>query len=115
MTLQLVNPAVNYLPPRLVEPPPYGYVHIGAAVEPPKGRAPFPGRSARKKELLGRLASIAGRLTQHPDVVRATVYRASLIPPLGGPGVTASFDVAVLVETTSPATNGPFAAMYWQT
>ena len=104
MTLQLVDPRANYEPPHFIQPPSYGYVHIGAAVEPPKGRAPFPGRSPRKRQLLSRLASLARSLTQHPDVVRATVYQASLIPPLGGPGVVAAFDVAVLVETTSVAT-----------
>ena len=33
MTLQLVDPRANYEPPHFIEPPPYGYVHIGAAVE----------------------------------------------------------------------------------
>jgi hypothetical protein len=104
MSLQLMNQESKYAPPRFVEPPPYGYVHLGAVVEPPKGRAPFPANSRRKKELLRRLASLAVKLGQHPEVVRATVYRARLIPPIGGPGTGASFDVAVLVETTSPAT-----------
>ena len=104
MSLQLMNQESKYAPPRFVEPPPYGYVHLGAVVEPPKGRAPFPANSSRKKELLSRVASLAVKLGQHPEVVRATVYRARLIPPIGGPGAAASFDVAVLVETTSPAT-----------
>jgi hypothetical protein len=104
MSPQLINQESKYAPPRFVEPPPYGYVHLGAVVEPPKGRAPFPGSSSRKKELLSKLASLAVKLGQHPEVVRATVYRARLIPPIGGPGAAASFDVAVLVETTSPAT-----------
>jgi hypothetical protein len=104
MSVQVINPESKYSPPRFAEPPPYGYVHIGAVVEPPKGRAPLPGRSSRKHQLLSRLASLASKLAEHPDVVRATVYRARLIPPLGAPGATASFDVAVLVETTSPAT-----------
>jgi hypothetical protein len=99
-----MNQASKYAPPRFVEPPPYGYVHLGAVVEPPKGRTPFPGRSSRKTELLNRLAALATTLGHHPEVVRATVYRARLIPPIGGPGAAASFDVAVLVETTSPAT-----------
>jgi hypothetical protein len=104
MSVQQVNPESRYSPPPFVDPPPYGYVHLGASVEPPKGRAPFPGRSRHKKELLSRLSSLAVRLAELPEVVRATVYRARLIPPLGGPGAAASFDVAVLVETTSPAT-----------
>jgi hypothetical protein len=103
MTLQLVNPTTKYSPPHLIEPPPYGYVHIGAVVEPPKGRVPFPGRSAHKKQLLRRLAALAARLSEHPEVVRATAYRATLIPPIGSSGPTAAFDVAVLVEATSPA------------
>jgi hypothetical protein len=104
MSLQLMNQESKYAPPRFVGPPPYGYVHLGAVVEPPRGRAPFPANSSRKKELLSRLASLAVKLGQHPEVVRATVYRARLIPPIGGPGIAASFDVAVLIETTAPAT-----------
>jgi hypothetical protein len=103
MSVHQVNPESTYSPPPFVDPPPYGYVHLGAVVEPPKGRAPFPGSSKHKRQLLSRLASLADELGRHPDVVRATVYRARLIPPLGGPGA-ASFDVAVLVETSSPAT-----------
>jgi hypothetical protein len=104
MSLQVMNQESKYPPPRFVEPPPYGYVHLGAVVEPPKGPTPFPSRTGRKKELLRRLAALAVKLGQRPEVVRATVYRARLIPPIGGPGAAASFDVAVLVETTSPAT-----------
>jgi hypothetical protein len=103
MSLQMMNQESKYASPRFVEPPPYGYVHLGAVVEPPKGRTPFPGRSSGKKELLSRLGSLAVKLGQHPEVVRATVYRARLIPPIGGPGTAASFDVAVLVETASRA------------
>jgi hypothetical protein len=104
MSTETVNQEPNYSPPPFVEPPPYGYVYLGAVVEPPKGRAPFPGRSTHKKQLLRRLASLAAELGRNPDVVRATVYRAKVIPPIGGPGAAASFDVAVLVETTSPVT-----------
>jgi hypothetical protein len=103
MTLQLVNQHPKYSPPRFVEPPPYGYIYIGAAVEPPKGRAPLPGRSAQKTELLARLGGLIDRLAEHPDVVRATLYRATLMPPVASAGRSAAFDVAVLIEVRTPA------------
>jgi hypothetical protein len=101
MTLQLTGPVEGYSPPPFVDPPPYGYIYIGASVEPPRRRAPFPGRSRKKNELLAHLITLTSRLTAQADVVRATLYRATLMPPLSAPGPRAPFDIAVLVETTS--------------
>jgi hypothetical protein len=104
MEVKLQNRHDSYARPTFVDPPPLGYLYVGAAVEPPKGRLPFPGCSARRKELTAHLKSLAGRLRLLPEVVRATVYRATLMPPTGGPARRAAFDVAVLVETTEPGT-----------
>jgi hypothetical protein len=109
MELKIVNPRPKYRPPRLVEPPPMGYLHVAAAVEPPAGRSPLPGRSARKAALLSRLTSLATELEDVDEVVRATVYRAVVVPPPGGYAKQAAahparYDVVVLVETTSPGT-----------
>jgi hypothetical protein len=107
MTMELVNQQPKYSPPHFRPPPSTGYVYIGASVEPPKGRRPFPGYSASKKELLSRLARMADRLAEHPEVQRVTIYRAVLSPPTGGGQSPAPFDVAVLVETSALASLDP--------
>ncbi|HZQ34653.1 MAG TPA: hypothetical protein VFD32_01890 [Dehalococcoidia bacterium] len=108
--LQIVNPDPRYAPARLIEPAPYGYLHIAARVHPrplpfwPNGRA--------KAALLARLKRLARRLQQHDAVREVTVFDALAMPPLGRlPYVRehqrsihlARFDVAVLIETSSPA------------
>lgn len=103
----IVNPSPKWPPVRLREPLPFGYIHVAAAVQPPaQPGPPFPGRSLRRKALLGRLKGLAADLIRLDEVERATVYRAVLVPPAGG-GETAShparFDVAVLIETSCPA------------
>jgi SRSO17 transposase len=80
----LVNPQPKYQPVKLIEPPPLGYIHVGAAVAPPVGRIPRPGSSPNKKALLARLKNLRHQLETLPEVVRATVYRGILIPPPGG-------------------------------
>jgi hypothetical protein len=91
---------------KLIEPAPFGYVHVAAAVDPPRGRAPLPGRSERKAALLRNLKTLARQLESLPQVVKATVYRAILIPPPSGYARQAThparYDVVVLIETTSP-------------
>ncbi|HEY7223661.1 MAG TPA: hypothetical protein VH561_08750 [Micromonosporaceae bacterium] len=104
MDLQIIGPQDRFPKARLTQPPPFGYIHLAAAVEPPIGRAPFPRSSSGKSELLQRLKDLAGMLTRHESVQRATVYRAVVVPPVGGyaslPGVhPARFDVSVLIET----------------
>jgi hypothetical protein len=99
---------------QLIEPPPLGYIHVAAAVDPPPGRAPFPGRSERKAVLLSRLKTLARQLESLPEVVKATVYRAILIPPPSGDARQARhparYDVVVLIETTSPEVIGEVQA-----
>lgn len=109
MELKIVNPNPKYRPVTLAEPPSRGYLHIAAAVEPPTGRAPRPGKSPRKEALLRRLTSLARELEDVEEVERATVYRAVLVPPPGGYARSsarhpARYDVAVLIETTLPET-----------
>jgi hypothetical protein len=83
---------------KFAEPLPYGYIYAGMTVDPP-GRAPFVRRSARRDEALEKLMFVADQLEALDEVVRATVYRAVLIPPIEG---TPRFDVTVLLKTTSP-------------
>ncbi len=102
----IVNAKPRYRPATLVEPPGFGYLLLSADVEPLTGRRPFPGTSARKTALLGRLTSAAADLAELDAVERATVYRTVLAPPPSGYARTAEhparFDVHVLVETASP-------------
>jgi hypothetical protein len=106
----LVNPQPKYQPVKLIEPPPLGYIHLAAVVAPPAGRIPRPGSSPRKTMLLTRLKDLTRQLANLPEVIRATVYRAILIPPPGGYAEQAThrarYDVAVLVETTTPEVIG---------
>lgn len=108
MRPEIVNPRPKYSRVPLIEPPQSGYIHIAAAVEPPRQPGPpFPGRSARRQALLARLTSLATQL-EHLDTVRtATVYRAAVIPPAGRETKARArhvprYDVAVLIETASP-------------
>jgi hypothetical protein len=112
MELAIVNESTTWPAARLREPLPYGYIHIAAAVDPPRQPGPpFPGRSERRAALLDRLKALAGELARLDAVERATVYRAVLVPP-AGEQVTrpARFDVAVLIETSSPAEIGEVQA-----
>lgn len=107
MDLRIVNAKPRYRPVPLVDPPGLGYLHIAAAVDPPSG-PPFVRKSERREQLLSRLKLLAGRLTGAPSVVRATVYRGRVVPPPSGyarrrAAHVARYDVAVLVEATSPA------------
>jgi hypothetical protein len=110
MDFKLVNPQPKYQPVKLIEPPPFGYLHVAAVVEPPAGRLPRPGSSPDKTALLARLKALAGQLENLPEVVKATVYRAILIPPPSGYAKQAAhparYDVVVLVETTTPEVIG---------
>ena len=102
MELRIVDPSPNYASPQFALPPRWGYLHIGATVAPPVG-PPFVRRDARRAALLARLKSLAEELDRLPAVRSVTVYRAVLVPPSGrGPGRPARYDVAVLIETSSP-------------
>ncbi|MFD0275645.1 hypothetical protein ACFVHB_17320 [Kitasatospora sp. NPDC127111] len=106
----IVNPRPAYRPVLLVDPPPTGYLHIAAAVQPPREPGlPVPRSSPRKRALLNLLKSLADELVNLPAVSRATLYRAVVIPPTpSGPAPhrhavhPARYDVVVLIETTSP-------------
>ena len=102
----IVNAKPRYRPATLVEPPGFGYLLLSADVEPPTGPRPFPGTSATKTALLGRLKNAAAELARLDAVERATVYRTVLAPPPSGYARTvehpARYDVHVLAETTSP-------------
>ncbi|MGH3264276.1 MAG: hypothetical protein ACRDNS_20035 [Trebonia sp.] len=102
MELQILNPSPKYAPPEFVPPPSAGYLHIGAAVAPPVG-PPFVRRDPRRTALLDRLKHIAADIERSPEVRSVTVYRAVLVPPAGRTTPhPARFDVAVLIETSSP-------------
>jgi hypothetical protein len=107
MDLQLVNPQPRYAEVALIEPPPLGYIHVAATVDPPRGRTPFPGRSPQKAALLTRLRTLACQLARLGTINTATVYRAVLVAPPAGSAKQAPHlarhDVVVLIETTSLA------------
>ena len=102
----IVNASRRWPPPKLREPLPFGYIHVAAAVQPAaQPGPPFPGRSSKRRALLDRLKGLAADLTSLDQVERATVYRAVLVPPAGDGEMLhhpARFDVAVLIETSSP-------------
>ena len=110
MDLKLVNPQAKYAKVTLIDPPPLGYIHLAAAVDPPSGPTAIPGKSPRKAALLIRLRSLARQLETLTTVERATIYRAILIAPPAGftkAGThVARYDVVALIETTSPAVLG---------
>jgi len=115
MELTIVNPQPKYQPAALMQPPALVYIHVAAVVAPPAGRTPFPGRSEQKAALLRQLKSLASQLEALPEVVKATVYRAILVPPPGGYARQhathpARYDVVVLIETTSPEVIGAVQA-----
>jgi hypothetical protein len=115
MDLEIVNPQPRYAKVALIEPPPLGYIHLAAAVDPPRGRMPFPGNSPQKVALLTRLRSLARQLEHLGTVQKATVYRAILVAPPTGYAKqqaphAAHYDVVVLLETTSPEVLGEVQA-----
>ena len=111
MDLQLIGPTDKFPPAKLVDPPTRGYIHLGAVVEPPSGRAPFARTSERKTQLLERLKTFAQDLADQDEVDKVTVYDAILMPPPAGyarrHGVHhARYDVVALIETVSPEVIG---------
>ncbi|WP_199432974.1 hypothetical protein [Qaidamihabitans albus] len=80
------------------EPSPRGFLYLGLEVVAP-GPGPFVRRSAERDTEVAGLTELAEALEKVPEVAAVHVYRAVMIPPIrGGP----RFDLAVLVETTSP-------------
>ena len=80
-----------------------GYIHVAAAVDPPRQPGPpFPRRSERRAAMLNRLKQTAAALERLQAVERATLYRAVLVPPAEPAAAhPARFDVAALIETAS--------------
>lgn len=108
MELTIVNPHPKYPRVGLRQPPPTGYLHLAAVVEPTWGRTPFPRHSPAKARLLRQLKASAADLARLDAVTKATVYRATLIPPPGRDAQRlashpARYDVAVLIETPTVA------------
>ncbi len=90
----------------LVTPPPYGYLLFGATVAPPKG-PPVIRPDDTRTAVLARNAELLGAVGRLDTVVRATGYRAVVIPPGRSPAWNRDlepprFDVTVLVETETP-------------
>jgi len=94
--------------------PSYGYLLMGASIAPPSG--PPLVRPHRERSLvLNRLAQQIPQIERLEPVVRATVYRAVLIPPGRRPPFRPGlepprFDVTVLIEADSPESAGRVAS-----
>lgn len=102
MELRIVNAESRYRPPSFDEPPQSGWLYLAAAVAPPSG-PPFVRRNAGRSALLARLEDLAQEAQRLAEVRQVSVYRGVLIPPAGRDVPRpARFDVAVLVETTTP-------------
>jgi hypothetical protein len=90
----------------LVTPPPYGYLLFGATIAPPKG-PPFVRPDDTRKTVLARASELLAPVTALEPVVRATAYRAVVIPPGRPPAFRPNlepprYDVTMLVETGTP-------------
>jgi hypothetical protein len=90
----------------LVTPPPYGYLLFGATVAPPKG-PPIVRPDDTRNTMLARVSELLAPVGRLQPVVRATGYRAVVIPPGRPPPFRPGLepprhDVAVLLETESP-------------
>ena len=114
MTATIINPRHDLRAVRLVDPPPYGYLLFGATVTPPKG-PPVVRKDATRQAVLTRVAEHLEEVAQLAPVVRATGYRAVVIPPARPPEfrpdlVPPRFDVTVLIEIDSPDSLAEVAA-----
>ncbi len=106
-SLIVVNENARFPRVKLVEPAPSGYVHLAAEVDK---RPPFLPNGRRKRELIAECKRWCQQLEADPSVVSAVVFDALLIPPGRGeylkrrPGKVhlARFDLAILIETTTP-------------
>ncbi len=110
--LRIVNPDSKYPKAKLIEPTMLGYLYIAASVQP--GPIPLVLPSAERSRLLMRLKELARGIERLDAVVKVTVFRAIVMPPTarfssylkerGDSLHLANFDVAALIQTTSPAT-----------
>ncbi len=113
MDLEVVNAESGYSKATLIEPSSLGYIHIGANVHPRSLPFTLLPTGREKSALLNRLKELADQLERRDDVETATVFETVGMPPHRKlPYIheradsihLARFDVAVLVETSSPAT-----------
>ena len=88
------------------DPTPYGYLYAGFTVDPTR-HAPVVRRSEARGKAITRIAALARRLDDLPQVVKATVFRAVFMPPIKG---APRFDIALLIRTTSPEVTGDVQA-----
>lgn len=110
MEPQLVNADPRYTKAALVEPSPHGFILIAATVHP--GSLPVVLPNRKRSQLLAALKELARQLEQLDAVVRASVFRARVMPPtvrqsaylkrLGNALRVPNFDVVVLIETSAP-------------
>lgn len=106
-SLTVVNNDARFPRVKLVEPASSGYLHLAAEVN---RRPPFLPNSRKKRELIAKCKRWCRQLEADPSLVSAVMFDALVIPPGKGefiekrPGEAhiARFDLAVLVETTSP-------------
>ena len=106
-TKTLRNKRAKFPRVKLAEPLPSGFVHIAAEVD---ARPPFLPNSRKKRRLLARCKGWCRQLEEDPDVLSAVVFDALVATPGRGeflkrrPGKVhvARFDLAVLIETTTP-------------
>ena len=106
MTVTIVHPQSDLGVASLGVPPAYGYLLLGATVAPPRG-LPVVRPDDTRQSLLMRVSEHLEVVAQHERIVRATAYRAVVIPPARPPKFQPDldpprFDVTVLVETESP-------------
>lgn len=102
----------TYSKAQFIEPTSLGYIHIGAEVQPPRLPVTLLPTRGKKATLLKGLKQCARQLEQLDTVETATVFKAVTLPPFHRfPYIKdhrdslrlARFDVAVLIETSSPA------------
>jgi hypothetical protein len=107
MAATMVHPRRDLDEAPLAPAPPYGYLLLAASIAPPTG-PPLVRPNATRRAVLARLAEVLGGVATVDGVIRATGYRAVLIPPARPPEFRPDlepprYDVAIPVETESPA------------
>lgn len=88
----------RYPAPTFREPITDRFVYAGWSVDPP--RLPRVGHSARRREAIERIETLAAECERDPDVSGVAVYETRLIAPVPG---TPRLDVLVLARATTSA------------
>lgn len=112
--IEIVNGQPEYWRGTIGEPTGYGYIHIGVTVDPiPMPLTPLVPPNRKKTALLYQLPEMMNDLQEQPVVERATAFNAVALPlQFRHPYIKthadsvrrATFDVAILIETSSPET-----------